>query len=106
MTADHQARARRIGRLIQDRRGSIEPGQFPTRFMVYNDLALYYLAKRLVEHEQDLIEGIGRSGARLDGDREAMLLSEDLLARERHHFRTLTELVWPSPRRNNAHLAV
>ncbi len=103
ITADHEAHARRVGGLILKRRGKIEPGRFPTRFTAYNDLALDYLARRLVEHERELIEEMARSVAWLGGDPEARQLGEDILASESQHLRTLTELVSPSPPRSEPH---
>jgi hypothetical protein len=103
MTADHQAHARRIGRLILERRGRLEHGRFPMRFTAYNDLALDYLARRLVEHERELIDEVARSVARLGGDPEARQLGEAILAVERQHLRTLTELVSPSVARSEPH---
>jgi hypothetical protein len=96
ITAEHDAHARRIGALILKGRGIIEPGRFPTRYMAYNYLALDYLAPWLVEHERELIDEIARSVARLGGDPEARLLGEAILAVERQHLRTLTELISPS----------
>src|SRR5579884_585671 len=63
VTADHEAHARRLGELILKRRGKVEAGRFPTRFTAYNDLALDYLARRLVEHERELIDEVARSVA-------------------------------------------
>jgi hypothetical protein len=103
ITADHEARAARVGKMILTRRGKIEPGRFPTRFTAYNYLALDYLARRLVEHERELIEEITRCVAWLGGDAEARRLGADILASERQHLRTLTELVSPSPPRSEPH---
>ena len=103
ITADHEAHTRRVGELILKRRGKVEPGRFPTRFTAYNDLALDYLARRLVEHERELIDEIARSVARLGGDPEARQLGEAILAVERQHLRTLTELVSPSLPRSEPH---
>ena len=103
ITADHEDHARRLGGLILKRRGKVESGRFPTRFTAYNDLALDYLARRLVEHERKLIEEITRCVAWLGGDAEARRLGEDILASERQHLRTLTELVSPSPPRSEPH---
>jgi hypothetical protein len=103
ITADHEAHVERLGTLILKRRGQIEPGRFPTRFTAYNYLALDYLARRLVEHERELIEEMARSVAWLGGDPEARQLGEDVLASERQHLRTLTELVSPSSPRSEPH---
>jgi hypothetical protein len=98
ISADHEAHAGRVGKMILKRRGKIERGLFPTRFTAYNYLALDYLARRLVEHERELIEEVARSVAWLGGDPEARQLGEDILAGERQHLRTLTELISPSAR--------
>lgn len=103
ITADHQAYVRRIGRLILERRGKIDLDRFPTSFTSYNYVALDYLARRLVEHERELVEEIGRFVAGLGGDREARQLGENILASERQHLRTLTELVAPSSPRSEPH---
>jgi uncharacterized membrane protein YccC len=103
ISAGHAAHARRIGGLIVKRRGKVEPGRFPTRFTAYNYLALDYLARRLVEQERELIEEIARSVAWLGGDPEARQLGEAILASERQHLRTLTELVSPSSPRSEPH---
>jgi hypothetical protein len=103
VAADHEDHARRIVGLIRKRRGTIEPSGFSTRFAAYNDLALDYLARRLVEHERELIEGIGRCVAGLGGDPETRLMAEGILAREMQHFQTLTELVGSAPLGGEAH---
>lgn len=103
ITADHAAHARRIGGLILKRRGKIERSLFPTRFTAYNDLSLDYLARRLVEHERELIEEITRSVACLGDDPEAKQLVEAIFASEKQHLRTLTELVSPSSPRSEPH---
>jgi hypothetical protein len=96
ITADHEAHVGRLGALILKRRGRVELAQFPTRFTAYNYLALDYLAPRLIEHQRGLIEEIARCIAGLGGDPEARRLAEDILAREKRHYRTLAGLVSPS----------
>jgi hypothetical protein len=89
--------------LILERRGKIDLDGFPARFTTYNYLALDYLARRLVEHERVLIEEIGRCVAGLGGDLEARQIGDEILARERLHLRTLTELVSPCSPRSEPH---
>jgi hypothetical protein len=101
---DHQAYVQEIGKLILNRRGMTNRSGFPTRFMAYNDLALNYLAKRLVEQERELIEEIARSVAGLGDDPEVRTLGNEVLAGEKQHLRTLTEIVAPSSPRNESHL--
>ena len=103
ITADHEDHTRRLGGLILKRRGMVESGRFPTRFTAYNGLALDYLARRLVEHERELIDEVVRSVAWLGGDPEARQLGEAILAVERQHLRTLTELASPSLPRSEPH---
>lgn len=104
ITADHEAHARRLGGLILKRCGKVKAGRFPTRFTAYNDLALDYLARQLVEHERELIDEVARSVASLGGDLAARQLGEAILGVERQHLRTLTELVSPSLPRSEPHL--
>ncbi len=95
ITADHDAHAQRVGRMILERRGKVELGCFPTGFTAYNDLALDYLARRLVEQQRELIREIAACAADLGGDPEASRLAEEIVAGEKQHLRTLTELVSP-----------
>jgi hypothetical protein len=104
IAADHEVHVRRLGTLILKRRSKIGPGWFPTRFTAYNDLALDYLARRLVEHERELLDEVARSVAWLGDDPEARQLGEAILAVERQHLRTLTELVSPSLPRSEPYL--
>lgn len=92
---DQQAQAMRVGRLLVRRHGYAESGQFPTQFTEYNDLALDYLALRLIEHERVLIDEVVRCGEQLAGDPEAKQLAEEVLAGERRHLSLLTRLVLP-----------
>jgi hypothetical protein len=101
--ADHDAHARRLGRLILKRRGKVEADRFPTQFTAYNDLALDYLAPRLVEHERKLVDLVARNVLWLGDDTEARHLGEAIFAIERQHLRTLTELVSSSLPRNESH---
>jgi hypothetical protein len=104
--AAHQAYVRRIGELILKRRGNVEAGGFPTRFAAYNYLALDYLAERLVDQAQELIQEIAWCVAGLGDDSEARLMAEDILASERQHHRRLTELVpFASPRTESRSVA-
>ncbi|MGE3808491.1 MAG: hypothetical protein AB7K24_27825 [Gemmataceae bacterium] len=103
ITANHEAHVDRIGRLIRERRGKIDRGEFPTQFTAYNYLALDYLALRLVEHERKLIEEIARCVDELGTDPEALQLGQSLLASERQNLRTLTELFSPHTLRATPH---
>lgn len=89
---EHQRQAARIGRLLVSRHGYADSGQFPSQFARYNDLALGYLASRLIEHESLMIDELARWVERLAGDAEAQQLAEEVLAGERRHLDLLTRL--------------
>jgi bacterioferritin (cytochrome b1) len=95
VTADHQAQAQRVARMILARRGKIEPGCFPMRFTAYSDLALDYLARRLAEQQGEMVREIAACVADLSGDSEARQLAEEILVGEKQHLRTLVGLVSP-----------
>ena len=52
MSYEHEIFARRIARLISDRRGMVQSCVFPMGFTSYNDLSLEFLAPRLLEHQR------------------------------------------------------
>src|SRR5690242_20275948 len=85
VAAGQRAEAVRIGRLLVRRYDYADSGRFPTRFTEYNDLALDYLAGRLIEHERQLIDEVGRCAEQLAGDPEAKRLAEEVLAGETGH---------------------
>ena len=55
MSYEHEIFARRIARLISDRRGMVQSCVFPMGFTSYNDLSLEFLAPRLLEHQRALV---------------------------------------------------
>lgn len=92
MAADQQHYAERIGRLIVDRDGVVGGGNYPMRFTSLNDLALDYLAKKLIDHQRLLIRQLTECVAQLEGDRPAWELATEVLGAEKGHLETLTEL--------------
>ena len=104
IAAAQQAETVRIGRLLVRRYGHAESGRFPSRFTEYNDVALDYLAQRLIEHERLMIDGIGRCAEQLAGDPEAKRLAEQALAGEKRHLGLLTRLAPQGGARGEGHL--
>lgn len=92
VAAGQQGEAVRLGRLLVRRYGHAEPGRFPMRFMEYNDLALDYLAQRLIEHQRVIIAEVARHAEQLAGDPEAKQVAEEVLAGEKGHLALLTRL--------------
>jgi hypothetical protein len=104
IAAGHQAETVRVGRLLVRRHGHAESGRFPTRFTGYNDLALDYLGRRLIEHERLMIDEIGRCAEQLAGDPEAGRMAEEVLAGEKRRLGLLTRLAPQGAPQREGHL--
>lgn len=92
MADDQQHYAERIGTLIVEREGMVDSANYPMRFTALNDLALDYLASRLVEHQRILIAQLADCVAQLEGDPPAHELAQEVLGAEKGHLDTLLEL--------------
>jgi hypothetical protein len=86
------ANAVRVGRLLVRRHGHAESGHFPVDFTRYNDVALDYLLRRLVEHQQSLVADIERALGELGPDEEARRVVRTALDSERKHLDALRAL--------------
>jgi hypothetical protein len=71
MSYEHEIFARKIARLIYDRRGAVRSCVFPMAFASYNDLSLEYLAPKLLDEERTLIVSAEEYAERLNDDAEA-----------------------------------
>ncbi len=96
VAADHESHARRVGELILKRHVIIGLGGFPVWFTAYNNVSLDYFARLLVAHQRTIVEELARCTAELNSDREAKRLAEHIVAREREHLQSLTELAAPA----------
>jgi hypothetical protein len=96
IAAEQQAAAVRIGRLLVRRYGYVETDQFPMEFAAYDDLALDFLARRLIEHERQMIDEIAHCVEQLADDPEAKQLAEEILAGEKRRLEMLTRLPLPA----------
>jgi hypothetical protein len=92
IAAGQEAEVLRIGRLLVRRHNYAESGRFPAQFTEYNDLALEYLAGRLIEQEGLMIDEIARCAEQLAADPEAKRLAEEVLASEKRYLGLLTPL--------------
>ena len=90
---DHEHYAQRLADAIEDRRGVLEAGRYPMRFLSLNDLALDYLLSRLIEEQQRNIRAIAQCVADLVDDSQARSLASEVLGSERAHLDILKEFL-------------
>ena len=90
---DHEHYAQRLADAIEDRRGVLEAGRYPMRFLSLNDLALDYLLSRLIEEQQRNIRAIAQCVADLVDDPQARRLASEVLGSERAHLDILKEFL-------------
>ncbi len=93
IVADQQALSQRIGELILDLGGRIEPGEYPTQFTDTHFLSLDFLLKELLFYQRQDVADVGQIVARLAGHREARELAEEALGAERAHLEAIESLL-------------
>jgi hypothetical protein len=96
MSYEHEIFARRIARLIVDRRGTVQSCVFPMGFTSYNDLSLEFLAPRLLEHQRALVVTAEETAKELDGDAEARRVVNNIAASLQRYAELLHELLAPN----------
>ncbi len=92
LVADQKHSIERLTQLLQDRRHTIDPGEFPIVFTDLHDLSLGFLLNQIVEHQRHDVEFIERCVGQLHGDVEGHDLAEDVLADARAHLQKLESL--------------
>lgn len=95
MSYDHEIFARKLARLIHDRRGAVQSNVFPMEFTSYNDLALEYLAPQLLAHQHALIAMAESCADLLDDDAEARRVVDKITASLERYAELLEELLVP-----------
>jgi hypothetical protein len=95
MSYEHESFARKLARLIHDRRGAVERGVFPMDFTSYNDLSLEFLAPKLLKQQRALILCAEESAKYLDADPEARRLVNGIVQSLRRYAELLEELLAP-----------
>lgn len=91
--ADHEHYAQLLADVIQVRRGVLEAGSFPMRFLSLNDLALDYLLVRLIENQQSNIQAAEQCMVELVEDPQAWSLASEVLGSERAHLDILKKFL-------------
>jgi hypothetical protein len=95
MSYEHEIFARRLARLIHDRRGTVQSSVFPMGFTAYNDLSLEFLAPRLLEHQRALVVTAEESASQLSDDPEARRVVNSIGVSLRRYAELLQELLAP-----------
>ncbi len=90
--ADQQAMSQRIGELILQLGGRIDPGEYPMQFTDTHFLSLEYLLKELLCYQRQDVADVEQIVARLAGQREARELAEEVLGSERAHLEAIEAL--------------
>jgi hypothetical protein len=93
LSREHDSFAAQIAQLIDTRRGIVRSCVFPLEFTHYNDLALEYLAPRLLEQQHLLIQSAEEGASELSHDPEAQELVNLLLSSLRQYAALLLELL-------------
>jgi hypothetical protein len=92
LVADQKQYVERVTRLLQDRRYTIDPGEFPMTFTDLHDLSLGFLSKRMAEQHRLDVQAIERCVQQLQGDAEGRALAEEILDNAREHLHSLDSL--------------
>jgi hypothetical protein len=92
MVADHKDAARRLTELLNGRRHTIDPGEFPMDFTGLHDVSIDYLVKQLIAHQKRLAASLERCAQRLAGDHEGQRILEEVANSSRRHLQALESL--------------
>ncbi len=92
MIADKQQFVARLTALLEERRHTIDVGEFPMEFTSLHDVSLEYMLGQLIEHQRRDVQTIEAGLGRLAGDAEARALVEEILASSRRHLHSLEGL--------------
>jgi hypothetical protein len=93
LVADQKQYVERLTRLLQDRRYTIDPGEFPMTFTDLHDLSLGFLSKRVLDQQRLDVETIERSLQQLQADAEGRALAEEVLDNAREHLQSLKSAI-------------
>jgi hypothetical protein len=92
LVAGQKRSIERLTQLLQSRRHTIDPGEFPMTFTDLHDLSLGFLLHRLVEHQRHDVQAIEHCVGQLHDDVEGHDLAQEVLADARAHLQKLESL--------------
>jgi hypothetical protein len=91
LAADQQKYARRVANAISQRGARPDAGRFPAEFTAKNDLALDFLFREVVAHQEHDVAMIERCAAELETAPPLHALAEEILGNARGHLDILLE---------------
>jgi hypothetical protein len=92
IVADGKDGVRRLTELLNERRHTIELGEFPMDFTGLHDVAIDFLVKQLVSHQKHQVDFLESCAQRLAADYEGHSLVEEIANRSRRHLDSLQSL--------------
>lgn len=98
VAADQKRMADRIGTMLLDLGGTVDPGKFPLKYTALHDLSYEYLLGKLVENQRQTVRTIEACAADLTLAPLARSLAEEALGEARGHLEMLEELTGKAAR--------
>lgn len=92
IVADQLRIADRIGEMILDSNGEVDPGAFPMRYTSLHDLSLNFLLNKLIEQQMRDILAIEQCSSQLATAPLAKAVAEEALGAAKGHLESLKEL--------------
>jgi hypothetical protein len=96
LAVEHEHYAGEIARLLCARRENVQSHTYPMEFTYYNSLSLEYLAPRLLDHQERLIDAARNASDTLSDDYEARRITDKLVKSLRKYASLLAELLAPN----------
>jgi hypothetical protein len=93
ISADQSEIVDEIAELIQNRRGVVDRGSFPTEFADLNDLSLDYLIRQVAKKQVTQVAALQQATQSLANDQEALELCQRALGIARAHLDSLNEYI-------------
>jgi hypothetical protein len=92
IVADQQRTVDRLGTIILDSGGTVDPGEFPMAFTSLHDLSLEYLLKLLIERQEKFVTVCERLADMLTMAPYAQAAAREVVGEAKGHLENLQEL--------------
>jgi hypothetical protein len=102
LIAEKEDHVHRLTELLDERRHTIDRGEFPMDFTSLHDVSLDFLIKQLIHEQLQEVQRIEACERRLTGDREGRALAAEVLDAAQRHLRWLETLESPRPLANSS----
>ena len=97
IAADQRRMADRIGAVIVESGGTVQPGEFPMLFTDMHDLSTDYLLNQVMEFQRHDVARIGEIVAQLERSPAAVAIAKEALGAAKAHLDQLEELMLETP---------